>query len=242
MSKADRREILSRVAAGSITPEEAAAQLDEINQSERQSEPSIRTVRVVRQLGSFEIVGDPSVRDAVAEGPHHARIDGDVMVFEGGTSDDQGGFMFGFGRNLLHDGLLVRMNPQLALDVQVQAGEGRVRGVQGPIRARVQAGSATIDGFASTVDFTVHAGDLQASGRLDSGDSRIACKMGSASLHLEPGSSVRIKGHNLMGDIELPDPSSQTGRTGNGDFVVGDGAASLAIETTVGSVKVTTDR
>ena len=75
MSKADRREILSRVAAGTITPEEAASQLDAINADERQAESSIRTVRVVRQLGSFEIVGDPSVRDAVAEGPHHARID-----------------------------------------------------------------------------------------------------------------------------------------------------------------------
>jgi hypothetical protein len=241
MSKPERREILSRVAAGTVSPEEAAAQLDAINQSERQAESSIRTVRVVRQLASFEIIGDPSVRDAVAEGPHHARIDGDVMVFDGGTSDGPWGFMFGLGRNLLRDALLVRMNPALGLDVQVQAGDCRVRGVQGPIRARVQAGSATIDGFASAVDFSVHAGDLRATGRLDSGDSRIACKMGSASLHLERGSSVRIKARSSLGDIELPDRSSQTGATGNEDFIVGAGAASLAIETTLGSVKVTTD-
>lgn len=241
MSKPARREILSRVAAGTISPEEAAAQLDEINQSEQQAESSIRTVRVVRQLGSFEIIGDPSVRDAVAEGPHQARIDGDVMVFDGGTSDGPGGFMFALGRNLLRDALLVRMNPALALDVQVQAGDCHVRGVEGPIRARVQAGSATIDGFASAVDLSVHAGDLQATGRLDSGDSRIACKMGNASLHLERGSSVRIKARSSMGDVELPNRSNQTGGTGNGDFIVGAGAASLAIESTLGSVKVTTD-
>ena len=242
MSKADRREILSRVAAGTISPEEAASQLDAVHADERQAESSIRTVRVVRQLGSFEIIGDPSVRDAVAEGPHHARIEGDVMVIEGGTSDGPGGFMFGLGRNLLRDAVLIRMNPALGLDVQVQAGDCGVRGVEGPIRARVQAGSATIDGFASTVDFSVNAGDLQATGRLDSGDSRIACKMGSARLHLERGSSVRIKSRNSLGDIELPDRSSETGGTGNGDFIVGAGAASLAIETTLGSVKVTTDR
>jgi hypothetical protein len=241
MSKPERREILSRVAAGTISPEEAAAQLDAINQSDRQAEPSIRTVRVVRQLGSFEIIGDPNVRDAVAEGPHHARIDGDVMVFEGVTSDGPGGFMFGLGRNLLRDAVLIRMNPALGLDVQVQAGDCRVRGVEGPIRARVQAGSATIDGFASAVDFSVNAGDLQATGRLDSGDSRISCKMGNASLHLERGSSVRIKSHSSLGDIELPDRSHQAGGTRNEDFMVGDGAASLAIETTLGSVKVTTD-
>ena len=241
MSKPERREILSRVAAGTISPEEAAVQLDAINQSERQAQSSIRTVRVVRQLGSFEIIGDPSVREAVAEGPHHARIDGDVMVFEGGTSEGPGGFMFGLGRNLLRDAVLIRMNPALGLDVQVQAGDCRVRGVEGPIRARVHAGSATIDGIASAVDFSVNAGDLRATGRLDSGESRIACKMGSASLHLERGSSVRIKARNSLGDIELPDRSSQAGGTGNGDFIVGAGAASLAIETTLGSVKVTTD-
>jgi hypothetical protein len=241
MSKANRREILSRVAAGTISPEEAASQLDAVSVDEQQTESSVRTVRVVRQLGSFEIIGDPSVRDAVAEGPHHARIDGDVMVFEGGASDGPGGFIFALGRNLLRDTLLVRMNPALALDVQVQAGDCHVRGVEGPIRARVQAGSATIEGFASTIDFSVQAGDLQASGRLDSGASRIACKMGSASLHLERGSSVRIKAHSSLGDIELPDRSHQAGGTGNQDFIVGDGAASLAIETTVGSIKVTTD-
>jgi hypothetical protein len=242
MSKPERREILSRVAAGTISPEEAAAQLDAINADERQAESSIRTVRVVRQLGSFEIIGDPSVRDAVAEGPHHARIEGDVMVFEGGTSDGPGGFMFGLGRNLLRDAVLIRMNPALGLDVQVQAGDCRVRGVEGPIRARVQAGSATIDGFASAVDFTVNAGDLQATGRLDSGDSRIVCKMGNASLHLERGSSVRIKSRSSLGDIELPDRSHQGGGNLTKDFIVGDGAASLAIETTLGSVKVTSDQ
>jgi hypothetical protein len=242
MSKPERREILSRVAAGTISPEEAASQLDAINADERLAESSIRTVRVVRQLGSFEIIGDPSVRDAVAEGPHHARIEGDVMVFEGGTSDGPGGFMFGLGRNLLRDAVLVRMNPALGLDVQVQAGDCRVRGVEGPIRARVQAGSATIDGFASAVDFTVNAGDLQATGRLDSGDSRIACKMGNASLHLERGSSVRIRSRSSLGDIELPDRSHRAGGTRTEDFIVGDGAASLAIETTLGSVKVTSDQ
>ena len=236
MSKPERREILSRVAAGTISPEEAAAQLDEINQSERQAESSIRTVRVVRQLGSFEIIGGPSVRDAVAEGPHHARIEGDVMVFEGGSPDGPGDFIFGLGRNLLREALLVRMNPALGLDVQVQAGDCRVRGVEGPIRARVQAGSATIDGFATAVDLSVQAGDLQATGRLDNGDSRIACKMGSASLHLKPGSSVRIKARSSLGDVELPD-----GGPGNGEFVVGAGAASLAIDSTLGSVKVTSD-
>jgi hypothetical protein len=241
MSKADRREILSRVASGTLTPEEAAAQLDAIDVEPRQPESSIRKVRVARQLGSFEIVGDPSVRDAVAEGQHHARIDGDTMIFEGWGSGGPGRFMFGFGRNLASDRLLVRMNPALALDVQVQAGDCRVRGVHGPIRAEVQAGSATIDGFASQVDFSVRAGELQATGRLDSGDSRIGCQAGSVTLRLERGSSVRIKARSSLGDIELPSGNTPIGARGSDEVIVGGGAASLAIETTIGSVKVTSE-
>ena len=241
MSKADRREILSRVASGTLSPEEAATQLDAIDTEQRQPESSIRKVRIARQLGSFEIVGDPSVRDAVAEGQHHVRIDGDTMVFEGWGSGGPGGFVFGFGRNLANDRLLVRMNPALALDVQVQAGDCSVRGVRGPIRAEVQAGSATIDGFASAVDFSVRAGDLRATGRLDGGDSRIACQAGSVTLHLERGSSVRIKARSSLGDIDLPGGRTQTDAKGTDEVVVGDGAASLAIRSTIGSVRVTTE-
>jgi hypothetical protein len=241
MREADRREILSRVANGTLTPEEAASQLDSLDADQRQPESSIRKVRIARQLGAFEIVGDPSVRDAVAEGHHHARIDGDVMVFEGWGSGGPGGFIFGFGRNLADDRLLVRMNPALALEVKVQAGDCRVRGIEGPIRADVQAGSATIDGFASAIDFSVRAGDLRATGRLDSGTSRIACQAGSVALHLERGSSVRIKARSSLGDIELPSGTTQVGETGAEELVVGDGAAALAIETTIGSVKVTAE-
>ena len=241
MIKPDRREILSRVASGTLSPEDAAAQLDAIDAGERQPQSSIRTVRVIRQLGSAEIVGDPSVRDAVAEGQHHARIEGDVMVFEGWNTDVPGGFVFGFGRNLASGAVVVRMNPELGLDVQVQAGDCHVRGVQGPIRAKVQAGSATIDGFISPVDLTVQAGDLQATGRLDRGDSRVGCKAGSVRLHLERGSSVRIKARSALGDVELPGRGTRLGVAGTEEYVIGDGAGSLAIETTMGSVKVTTE-
>ncbi|HET9849693.1 MAG TPA: hypothetical protein VFR68_14190 [Candidatus Dormibacteraeota bacterium] len=242
MVKTDRREILSRVAAGTISPEEAAAQLDSINATETEAETAIRKVRVVRQLGVVEIVGDPNVRGAVAEGPHEARIEGDVMVFEGPSNGDEpGSFFFGIGRSLANEKLLVRLNPSLALDLQLQAGSCRVSGVEGPIRADVQAGSATIEGFAKPFDLSVQAGSVKASGCCSEGESRIACDAGSVTLHLERGSGMRVRARAHMGKVALPD-AEVTGTHASHEVTIGDGGGSLVINTNMGSVKVTADQ
>jgi hypothetical protein len=242
MDTSDRREILSRVAAGTITPEEAAAQLESAGQAQPQPAGRIRLVRVIKQLGPAEIIGDPTVREAIADGPHRARIDGDVMVIEGESSDEPGGFIFGFGRNLGSDRLLVRMNPSLPLDLQVQAGSCRVQGLKAEIRAEVQAGSASIDGFGKSFDLSVQAGSVRATGRLDEGDCRIGCDAGSVNLHLEHGSSVRIQARASMGKVTLPAGEVVAGVDGGRDVTIGHGRASLRIEANLGSVNVSADR
>ncbi len=81
-----QREILSQVAAGTLSAEEGAARLEALEVSQpsavatQMPAPSptggaTRLVKVVSQFGSAEIVGDPSVAFAVAEGPHRARQD-----------------------------------------------------------------------------------------------------------------------------------------------------------------------
>lgn len=237
MSNLDRREILSRVAAGVITPEEAAAQLDAVKEGDEASDSGIRKVRVVRQLGTLEVIGDSTVREAVAEGPHRARIEGDAMIFESETASDWGGFFFGLGGQS-HQTLRIRVNPLLALDLQIQAGSCRVRGVEGPIRADIQAGSASIDGFKGELDISVHMGSLKASGRLDGGDSRIGCDASNVNLHLERGSSVRITARAAMGKVELPGQSGSGVYHGAQEMTIGDGGGSLLIESHMGSVKV----
>jgi hypothetical protein len=242
MSKPERREILSRVAAGTITPEEAAAQLAAINQTEGDPQ-TIHRVRIVKRLGAVEIIGDPAVREAVAEGRHRARIDGDLMIIEGETGDEPGSFItrtwFGFPEHMSGDRLVVKVNPSLAIELHVQAGSARVRGVDGPIGADVQAGSAMIDGFSNPLNLTVHGGSIQATGRLADGESRIACDAGSVNLQLERGSSVRVKARAHMGKVTLP---GEAGARGAQEVIIGDGTASLVIETNMGSVKVTADQ
>jgi hypothetical protein len=243
MSKTDRREILSRVAAGTISPEEAASRLDAIDQDPDETDTGIHRVRVIKRLGAAEVIGDPNVRDAVAEGQHRARIEGDVMIIEGEIANEPGTFItrswLGFPEHSSGDRLVVRVNPALALDLQVQAGSLRVSGVEGPIRADVQASSATIDGFSKPLDLTIQAGSMRATGRLDEGESRITCDAGSLNLYLERGSSVRIKAQAHLGKVVLP---GVEGSSGAQDVTVGAGTASLLIKTNIGSVNVTADQ
>lgn len=241
MSKPDRREILRRVAAGTISAGEAAAQLDAI--AEPDDDPiAVQRVRVIRQFGNAEVVGDATVRDAVADGAHQARIEGDVMIIDGAYTDEPGSFIFGIPRHFAQNSLVVRMNPKLALDLRLQGGTIRVRGVDGPIQAEVQAGSATIDGFSKPINLSVQAGSVKAIGRLDEGQSRIACDAGSVTLHLEHGSQVRVKARAHMGKVSLPGPIEDAGLRGAQEVTVGDGTASLVVETSMGSVRVTADQ
>src|SRR6195256_3138863 len=100
-----RREILTQVAAGTITAEEGAARLESLETpappAPAPAPPASglkgRFVKVISQFGSAEIVGDPSVSFAVADGPHRARQEGDTMVIEHEPFDDADSFSFSKG-------------------------------------------------------------------------------------------------------------------------------------------------
>ncbi|HXM72237.1 MAG TPA: DUF4097 family beta strand repeat-containing protein [Candidatus Dormibacteraeota bacterium] len=260
-----RREILTQVAAGTITAEEGASRLESLEApaaTETKPSPATppsppagstgRQVKVLSQLGSAEIVGDPSVAFAVAEGPHRARQDGDTMVIEHQPLDEDDTFSFGQGgsRRIVINGLniqrrklTVRMNPDLALVANVQAGNVRVQGVHGSITSEVQAGNCTVSDFRGTLNLVVQAGNVQATGRLDTGASKVRCEMGSVKINLEKGSSVRIGAHSTMGKVAIEGAGgeragiAQSGR----EVTIGSGAATLDIDCTMGSVKVVAD-
>lgn len=250
MDSTKRREILSRVAAGQLTPEEAAAQLEVVEAGPDRAGTSLARVRIVRQLGSIRVVGDPSVKDAVAEGPHAARHEGDTLIIEG-EHERSGGFVFGApGRGPWggshfeeeRDGLTVRMNPSLGLELDVQAGSCTVRGVEGPIRADVQAGSLKIDGLRGPLQASVQAGSLKAAGVLSQGASRINCEAGSVKIDLERGSSVRISAHSTLGKVSLPGAAGSASGRGVTEVTVGTGLGTLQIESAMGSVSVSAEQ
>ena len=239
-----RREILNQVASGTITAEEGAARLEAL-----ESEPvpaaaspaplpapstGIRQVTVNTRFGNTEIVGDPSVATAVADGPHRARQEGDSMVIDQSVLSGETTFEFNRSRISIpgfnsRDNLVVRMNPALALRMRVQAGNVAIRGVKGPITSDVQAGNCIVDGFVGPVNLMVSAGNLEASGRLDGGSSAIRCQMGEVKVNLDKTSNVRISAHTTLGKVEVE---------GVRDQVIGTGAGSLEISCTMGDVKV----
>jgi hypothetical protein len=251
-----RREILTQVAAGTLTPVEAASRLDEVERARTEASsaasgsvpvPPIQGVRVRSDYGRVIVIGDASVAEAIAEGPHAARHEDGVLVIE---SDQSYGGDFQFGRRdggHWWDGLrgptvTVRMNPMLELWVNADAGSVNVRDIKAPIHAEVQAGSLVIQRFASPLDLATSAGAIRADGSLKTGASRIRCEIGSVRLALASDSDVRVSAFAEMGRVSLDDGSEPSGRGrgwgGRQEAVFGAGSATLDIESQMGSVTV----
>ncbi|OLD49450.1 MAG: hypothetical protein AUI42_07795 [Actinobacteria bacterium 13_1_40CM_2_65_8] len=251
-----QREIVNQVASGKISAEEGAARLESLEAVETSSQAgsvaapagvATKRVRVMSVIGAAEIVGDPSVTYAVAEGPHRARQDGDTMVIEQGPFDENDHFTFGADRriaiNSIDPGrrkLKVRMNPKLALSAQVNAGSLRIEGVHGPISGEVLAGSCRISDFEAPLDLSIQAGNLTASGRLDGGASKVRCEMGNVTINLEKGSSVKVTARTTMGKVAVDSGGAEPmflGQSGK-EVTVGTGEGSLDIDCTMGNVRV----
>jgi hypothetical protein len=253
-----QREIVNQVASGKISAEEGAARLESLESVEAPHPAAsvaatdatvagTRRVRVASAIGSAEIVGDRSVAYAVADGPHRVRQDGDTMVIEHGPFDEDH-FTFSRGdrsarinsMDLGHRKLKVRMNPDLALTAQLNAGSLRIEGVHGAITGEVLAGSCRISDFASPMNLSIQAGNLSASGRLTEGVSKVRCEMGNVIINLEKGSSVRVTARTTMGKVAVDSGGGEPinlGQSGK-DVTIGSGAGSLEIECTMGNVRV----
>jgi hypothetical protein len=259
-----RREILSKVREGTLSPEEAAVRLEELEAGQGSeavddyrpedspaavADPGIKVVRLVKQRGPAIVVGDPTIRGAVADGPHSISTDDDTILITS-EEDVEAGIQFGFGpgrygRIRTGRPLRIRMNPALALHAEIQAGTLRVERVTGPIQAEVQAGSARIDGFRETIDLSVQAGSVRATGRLTRGTSRVQCEAGNVRIELERGSSVRVNARSTLGRVALRgrgvDHNVMVIGRGGREAVFGRGDAALEIDATMGSVRVECD-
>ena len=237
-----RRKILESVAAGRLDPSEAADRLADIDagyygDEEPAAEPSgfdaprpssiesISGIKVDAAFRSIEVIGDHGVREAVADGPHRVRWEGDVLVIDGaGLGDDDADFddRPDFGewfrtrsargnrvdmtylreaREYRPRPLRVRVNPQVPLEARVEAGPLTIRRVTAPVKARVTAGPLVIEGFESPIDVRVSAGKVDARGRLDHGVSTIDCDAGKVRLHLERGTDARVNASATLGKV-----------------------------------------
>jgi hypothetical protein len=251
----DRREILERVARGELTPEEADALLGGA-ELPPPADATIRKVKVSAGVGGIEVVGDPSVAQAEIDGPHQAELRDDTLVVRAEIDPSRrGAFAISLGRRgklRLDSGggrvgghpvsrLRIRMNPALELDAGLDAGPLSISGMKGPIRARVAAGPITIDEFEGPLDVSVNAGAVRAMGKLTYGESRIRSDAGAVKIVLEPDSSVHIIANAALGKVVVPGSDQpKTGRFGSDrrEATLGNGDATLRVETAMGSVHI----
>jgi hypothetical protein len=247
-----QREILSRVAAGRLSAEEGAARLEALETEPTAPSPSrpsttssagagVKQVRVLARLGNTEIIGDPSVSHAVADGPHKARQEGDTMIIEQSPLDDGATFVFSRPQGGVRipsvdigGKLTVRMNPALPVAAKTQAGNLRINGVKGAITAEVQAGNCDITEFQGPMNLKVTAGNITARGHLDSGASAIRCQMGEVRVVLDKTSSVRIRARTTLGEISFENVEPD----GKSEVTIGSGAGTLDCDCTMGTIRI----
>ncbi|MEY2469848.1 MAG: hypothetical protein QOF21_2546 [Actinomycetota bacterium] len=174
-------------------------------EAEDRSERQIRTVKVDGSFRSIEIIGDDDVREAVAEGQHRLRWDGDVLVIDGtslGMHDDDdddddeqdedfegpGDWFRVYAPHRLHR---VRMSRGFDHDPRSRARPLRVR--MNPdlaVDARVEAGPLTIRRVRGPVKARVSAGPLVIEGFESPLDVRVAAGKVSASGRVDHGVST----------------------------------------------------
>ena len=205
----------------------------------------------VRAVGRrVRIVGETSVATLSADGPHVLRRNGTTLEVssdgEIGPSLDGFSILRGVPRSLediralgLGKELLLRVNPALAVDVEVTAGQLSTERVPHLGKVRVTAGGAKLLDVAEVNDVLVQAGSATIKGTITQGRHRVRVESGSLSITLGDDSNVTIKSDAQLGRV-----SWAGGHSGAGDEVVmGHGNARLDVEVVMGhaSVRVGSD-
>ena len=130
---------------------------------------------------------------------------------------------------------MVKLRPELPVDVTVQAGSVVATRLEGGLRFTVEAGSIQATDCRGPIDGRVEAGSAKLDWLLDRGHSHLRCELGSIKLRLDPRSDVTVKGKAELGSMDF---GSGDGPRSGQQLVVGNGTASLDVKVELGSAKV----
>lgn len=199
----------------------------------------------IRAVGRrVRIVGEAGVATLAADGPHVLRRNGHVL--EVSSDGELGASLDGFSilraprslddfRSLgLGKELFLRVNPAIAVDVEVTAGSLNTERVPRLGKVRVTAGGAKMLDVTEVSDALIQAGQATIKGTITSGRSRIRAESGSLTIELADSSDVTIVGEAQLGKV-----SWSGAHSGAGDEVVmGSGRGRLDVEVVMGHAQI----
>jgi hypothetical protein len=197
-------------------------------------------VRVRTLAKALEIYADPAVAEVqVTRGSPSLRREGDAILVAHGPLDGPGA-RFSFVNTLraipgFDERTVLRVNPDLEIDVDVSATSLRLWGCEGGVRLRLAASSAKLDRVAGPVTVDCHSSSIKGAVRL-TGESHIRCESSSVKLGLLDGTDVKIKATNRMGKVVLPRHRTKSPGQTHGYASVGAGTGLVIIDATMSSV------
>jgi hypothetical protein len=237
------RDLLNRVAAGELSPEEAQAQLEASSAAPSSSDeapapgpavpppPPPEQVRRLAVRGSavrLIVTADASVDTAVADGPHRVSHAGDTMTIHSDLSAGEyqaeaprSAFTTWLSTvNKAGSTLRVRVNPDLPLEVLNVAGSLELSGVHAPTSVGVEAGSARLHDGVGPLTISVASGSADVDWQFH-GQSAVTTDLGSARVAVQPGSDVSIHAEATLGlsTIRLADGTTIKASSGRGTAV-----------------------
>jgi hypothetical protein len=138
--------------------------------------------------------------------------------------------------------LVIRVHPDLAVEVDVSAAACTLTGLRGPTKLDVSAGTATLDAIRGPLDLRSQAASVRVRARMTEGRSRVHCDAGSVVVELEAGSDVTVRTQTELGRVRLRRGGRAAGGGAgmhvNDELVVGQGTAVLDVDAVMGSVEI----
>ena len=214
------RDLLARVAAGTVGPEEAARLLDEDPAAPTHDRAApvpaalsgSVTALMIRVGGvKLTVVADPTVDTLVADGPHTVRQDGPMLVLEAPGADgwktQPAPKYLGWVPHVVWtagrgEKVHVRVNPALALTIDATASAVEILGTRSSLTLGGSASSVKVRDHVGSIHGTLSMGSLAVVGVV-TGPSDLVCELGSLDLRLEHGSDVTVTAFAEMGSLKV---------------------------------------
>lgn len=199
----------------------------------------------VRSVGRrVRIIGDPTVATLSASGPHVLRRTGRTLEVssDGDIGPNFGSFSIIRPPRSVDDlrtmatgkELVVKVNPNIPVDVEVTAGSLHTSKVPVLGKVRVTAGGASLNDVIEVADALVQAGSASVRGDISQGRSRVRVESGSLTIHLGANANVTVRAETQLGRVSWP--GEQSGSVD--EYVVGNGSARLDIGVVMGHASV----